>query len=70
MGDHTQKPKLNWPNSTTARKWIYGVGVALAPVFVAYGIVEADKVPLWVSLLGAIVGIGNIVALGNVNNAE
>lgn len=66
MGEH-EKPSKK-PSSANVRRWIYGIGVAVAPVLVAYGIIEADKVPLWVSLLGALVGIGNIVALGNVSD--
>lgn len=68
MGDHSEPSKISFPSSANVRRWIYGIGITAAPVLVAYGLVEADKVPLWVSLLGAVLGIGNIVALGNVTD--
>lgn len=47
------------------RKYAYGVMVAIAPVAVAYGIVTDAEAGLWVSLIGATLGLTNGLALVN-----
>jgi hypothetical protein len=50
------------------RLYFYSVCVALMGVLVYYGIVEAEAVPYWLTLLGAIGMVGNGVAAVNLNN--
>ena len=66
MSEHRAPTKTFIP-SPKVRRWIYGIGLTSAPLLVAYGLVEADKVPLWVSFFGVFLGVSNAVALGNVN---
>ena len=69
MSDHKAEPsKARFIPSANVRRWLYGVGVATAPVLVAYGLIEADTVPMWVTLAGAVFAVSNGVALGNVED--
>jgi hypothetical protein len=45
------------PNAQV-RQWIYGVVTAVLAVLVVYKIVDADAVPLWLTLAAAILGVG------------
>lgn len=40
--------------STKARLYLYSVATALLAFAVGYGVVEADKVPLWLGLFSAV----------------
>lgn len=40
------------------RSWLYGVAVALGPVLVAYGVVADEAWPVWIALVGALLGNG------------
>jgi hypothetical protein len=44
------------PSAATRQK-IYIVATAALALLVAYGLIEPDKVPLWASLVGSILGI-------------
>ncbi|OFB44779.1 hypothetical protein BA059_02345 [Mycolicibacterium sp. (ex Dasyatis americana)] len=49
--------------TSRTRLWLYTVAAAVLAVLVAYKIIEADKVPLWLALVGAILSIsGNVTA--------
>jgi hypothetical protein len=43
--------------SEPVRLYLYGVGLALVALLVAYGIVAAEFAPLWVALLVALLGV-------------
>ncbi|MEX3610079.1 hypothetical protein VVR12_03385 [Rothia sp. LK2588] len=45
--------KVDWAG---VRRWGYVVAAAGIPLLVAYGIVTADKAPLWVAFAGAALG--------------
>ncbi|UNY41952.1 hypothetical protein [Mycobacterium phage Maco6] len=47
------------------RLYSYSVCVAVMGLLVYYGIVEAEAVPYWLTLLGAIGMVGNATAAGN-----
>ncbi|MCG7610324.1 hypothetical protein [Mycobacterium sp. CnD-18-1] len=47
------------------RLWLYTVASALLAVLVGYGVVEADKVPLWLGLFAAVGMVGNGTAAVN-----
>lgn len=51
----------------TVRRWIYGVGIAVIPLAVVYGLIEQETQALWVTLLGALMGV---IALPNTNDTE
>lgn len=40
--------------SPAARRWVYGVAVAVVPLLIAYGILQEEHAPLWVALIGAV----------------
>lgn len=46
-----------------ARKWIYGVALAVVPLLTAYGLISETTAPLWVSLVSAVLVPG--LALAN-----
>lgn len=50
--------------TSRTRLWLYTVAAAVLAVLVAYKIIEADKVPLWLALVGAILSIGGNVTAG------
>lgn len=50
------------------RLYFYSVCVALMGLLVYYGIVEAEAVPYWLTLLGAIGMIGNATAAANLGS--
>lgn len=55
-----------WIPSPAGRLWLYGVLVALAGLAVAYGIVTVEQGGLWLALGAAVLGVGNLIAAGNV----
>lgn len=55
-----------WVPSPEVRKWLYGILVALAALGVGYGILTAEQSGLWLALASAILGLGNVIAAGNV----
>lgn len=46
------------------RKWLYSAGIALAAVFVMYGIITAEQAVVWIALLAALLGITAIANVG------
>lgn len=49
-----------------ARLWLYGVGLAVVPLLVFYGLVSKDAAPLWLAVLAAVlVAPPNAVAIAN-----
>ena len=70
MTDHRADTGWKLPDTTKARKWLYGVMVAASPVVVAYGIVQVDKIGLWLVLAGAVLGITNTIAFNNVPKGD
>lgn len=41
-------------DNPVARKWVYGIALAVMPLLVAYGIISEQTAPLWVSLVSAV----------------
>lgn len=37
------------------RQWIHGIGLAVLPILVAYGLIGESEAALWAALLGAII---------------
>ena len=69
MGTHEEpQTKPLWVPSPKIRRWLYALSIPLAALLVAYGLMEPDKVPLWVSFLGVLFGVTNGVAVGNVSD--
>lgn len=46
-----------------ARRWVYGIALAVVPILTAYGLVSEEHAPLWVSLVSAVLVPG--LALAN-----
>lgn len=76
MGEHsaeTDSPVENagrFIKSPKGRKWLYGIGAALAAVLVGYGILTPDQSQLWLDLLNAALVPTLIVAAANTNSKE
>jgi hypothetical protein len=54
----TRKVRVHLPQRL--RGWLYRVGTAVVPLLVAYGVVADSKAALWVGLLGAALGGGEL----------
>lgn len=61
----TETPN-RWVPSPEVRRWLYGILIALAALGVGYGILTAEQSGLWLALASAVLGVGNVVAAGNV----
>lgn len=65
MGEHTapeQTPQpLAWL-TPARRRWLYAILVALAPLAVAYGIVEQDQAALWLAVASTVLLGGTAIA--------
>lgn len=46
---------MSWLVSREGRKWIYGVCLAVVPLFVVYGVIDGEAAPLWIAVIAAIV---------------
>lgn len=44
--------------SERTRAWIYGVLTAVNPLLISYGILDEQVAPLWIGLVGAVLGTG------------
>jgi protein-S-isoprenylcysteine O-methyltransferase Ste14 len=40
------------------RQWLYGIVVAALPLLVVFKLVKPEDVPLWLALVGAVLGTG------------
>lgn len=59
---------IAWLKSREGRKWLYTVALALVALAAAYGLLDPDKVPLWLSAIAAILGVAApAVALRNLS---
>ncbi|MFW0112099.1 phage holin [Rothia sp. CCM 9416] len=59
---------MKWlSDNPQARKWVYGVALAVVPLLTAYGLVSEELAPLWVSLVSAVLVPG--LALANTPGA-
>lgn len=59
---------MHWFNKARNRKWLYGVTVAVLAVLAGYGVISDDQVPLWLALVGAVLGIASpAMALGHMS---
>jgi len=50
-------PQIPLP-SPQVRQWLYRVSTVAAPLLIAYGVIDADKVALWLALAAAALGTG------------
>lgn len=46
------------PPSPQARQYLYGIITVAMPILVAYGIVDANQVVLWLALAGQVLATG------------
>lgn len=61
----------HWINSREGRKWLYAVALAVLAILTAYDIIADEMAPLWINLIGAILGIGAAgMALNNLPPKE
>lgn len=44
------------------RLYLYGIATALLAILVGYGVIEADKVPLWLGLFAAVGAVSTTTA--------
>lgn len=57
--------------SPSARKWLYGVTIAVIAVLTGYDVITTDKAPLWLALAAAILGVvAPAVAIKHVPNTD
>lgn len=49
-----------------ARRWVYGVALAVIPLLTAYGMISENHAPLWASLLSSILVPG--LAISNTHS--
>ena len=54
-------PSIQRIMTPTVRAWLYGIGIAVCALLVAYGVLTDETVLLWNSLIAAVLGI----AIGN-----
>lgn len=47
------------------RQYIYGIFVALGLLLVGYGIINMEQYGLWLALIGAALGLTNLLAISN-----
>ena len=52
----------------TRRRWFYGIALAVVPILIAYGIIDAAEAPLWIALVAAVLVPG--LALANVPKVD
>lgn len=46
---------MRWlSDNPAARRWVYGVAVAVVPLLTAYGIISETHAPLWVAVVSAV----------------
>lgn len=57
------KPPILTPER---RAYLYGVMIAAAAVAVGYGLLTIEQAGLWLTLIGALLGLSSGVALANV----
>ena len=42
------------------RRWTYRIGAAVIALLIAYGALDSVKAPLWLALIGTILGAGAV----------
>lgn len=50
------------------RRYMYVIGVSLSALLIGYGIITSEEGGLWLSLLGAVLGLNEVIA--SVNTPE
>lgn len=40
------------------RSWLYGLATTLGPLLIAYGVVDDQTWPIWLAIVGAVLGNG------------
>jgi hypothetical protein len=63
MRHRTTGPSLTADQLYRLRGWLYRVAVAAALLLAGYGMIEGDRLPLWLALAGAV--FGNVTAALN-----
>lgn len=51
--------------SPAVRAWLYGIFIALAALAVGYGLLTIEQSGLWLTLVAAVLGLSNTLALAN-----
>ena len=49
------------------RAWIYGIFAAAGMVAAVYGLATGEQITVWLALVAAFLGGGNVLALANVD---
>lgn len=52
MGDH--RAATGWTLPVRTRAYLYRVSLPLLALLAAYGVISADRLPLWIALAGAL----------------
>lgn len=52
------------------RQYIYGIFVAVGLLLVGYGLINVEQYGLWLAVIGAALGLTNVLALGNTPNGR
>ena len=56
-----------WLRTAAGRKAIYGVAIAAIALVAGYGLIDPEKIPLWIGLVAALLGVAApITALRNI----
>lgn len=56
-----------WLSTAAGRKAIYAVAIAAIALVAGYGIIDPEKIPLWMGLIAALLGVAApITALRNI----
>lgn len=66
MSAHRKHGLARWNPTPAQRRWLYGIGGAVVPILVVYGVTSAEEGALWLAVLGAaLVPAGAGLAAGN-----
>jgi multisubunit Na+/H+ antiporter MnhF subunit len=57
---------LNMLKKARTRIYLYVVSLAVIGILVFYGVMEANAIPVWVTLITALLGFAPAVALKNI----
>lgn len=56
-----------WLRTAAGRKSIYGIAIAAIALVAGYGLIDPEKIPLWLGLIAALLGLAApITALRNI----
>lgn len=66
MSSDAEAPRLNrWlraMSSPRARRWLYGVLMAVVPILTFYGALTEQEATLWAGMVATVLGLGTAIA--------